>query len=105
MLDVERRRARSVSGEMTASPYILLDDSLTQGAPGAPGTSLLYDAPERVVVANEPHEVEAGLDAVTQGLASGLEAAGFFSYELGFCLEPKLVGLMPKERRQPLLWI
>ncbi len=47
---------------------------------------------ERVVVAHTPEEVEAALEAITQGLASGLEAAGFFSYELGYCLEPKLEG-------------
>jgi len=95
-------------GTMTSAPYVLLDDSLTPaGAPGTstPRTSLLYDAPERIVVVNDPAGVEAGLDAVTQGLAAGLEAAGFFSYELGYCLEPKLAGLLPKDRRQPLLWI
>jgi para-aminobenzoate synthetase/4-amino-4-deoxychorismate lyase len=105
MLVVERRSARSVCTEMTASPYVLLDDSLTPGGVNAARTSLLYEAPERIVVANAPHEVEAGLDAVSQGLAQGLEAAGFFSYELGYCLEPKLAGLLPLNRRQPLFWI
>jgi para-aminobenzoate synthetase / 4-amino-4-deoxychorismate lyase len=90
---------------MTATPFILLDDSLTPSGQTALGTSLLFDAPERIVVAYEPGEVEAGLDAVTQGLARGLHAAGFFSYELGYCLEPRLQALLPKERRQPLLWI
>jgi para-aminobenzoate synthetase / 4-amino-4-deoxychorismate lyase len=87
---------------MTAPPFVLLDDSLTQGTAR---TSLLYEAPERVVVAYEAHEVEAGLDAISEGLAAGLEAAGFFSYELGYCLEPKLARLLPEERRQPLFWI
>ncbi len=70
---------------MTASPYVLLDDSLTPG-----GRSLLYTEPERVVAAYTPEEVEATLDEVSAGLARGLHAAGFFSYELGYCLEPKL---------------
>ena len=39
---------------MTASPYVLLDDSLTPG-----GRSLLYTEPERVVAAYAPEEVEA----------------------------------------------
>jgi para-aminobenzoate synthetase/4-amino-4-deoxychorismate lyase len=86
--------------DMTASPYILLDDSLTPG-----GASVLYDAPERIIVAREPEEVEACLDSVTEGLATGLHAAGFFGYELGYCLEPKLRDLLPANRRQPLLWI
>jgi para-aminobenzoate synthetase/4-amino-4-deoxychorismate lyase len=89
---------------MTAVPFVLLDDSLTLGAAGA-STSLLYAAPERVVVAHAPEEVEPALEAITRGLALGLEAAGFFSYELGYCLEPKLKDLLPRERRQPLLWM
>ena len=85
---------------MTASPYVLLDDSLTQG-----GRSLLYAEPERLVLANTPEEVEGALDEVSAGLARGLHAAGFFSYELGYCLEPKLKGLLPRDRRVPLFWI
>ena len=91
--------------KMTATPFILLDDSLTPSERTPRGTSLLFDAPERIVVAYEPGEVEGSLDAVTQGVARGLHAAGFFSYELGYCLEPRLQALLPKERRQPLLWI
>ncbi len=85
---------------MTATPYILLDDSLSQG-----GASLLYEAPERVIVAWEPSEVEASLAAIETGLTQGLHAAGFFAYELGYCLEPKLRDLLPKDRGQPLLWV
>ena len=85
---------------MTASPYVLLDDSLTQG-----GRSLLYAAPERIVSASSPEEVDAALDEVSAGLARGLHAAGFFSYELGYCLEPKLRDLLPADRRVPLFWI
>jgi para-aminobenzoate synthetase/4-amino-4-deoxychorismate lyase len=91
--------------KMTATPFVLLDDSLTPSGQTALGTSLLFDAPERIVPAYEPSEVEGSLDAVTEGLARGLHAAGFFSYELGYCLEPRLQALLPKERRQPLLWI
>ena len=85
---------------MTASPYVLLDDSLTPGA-----RSLLYTDPERVVSASSPEEVEAALDEISAGLARGLHAAGFFSYELGYCLEPKLRDLLPADRRVPLFWI
>jgi para-aminobenzoate synthetase/4-amino-4-deoxychorismate lyase len=85
---------------MTASPYVLLDDSLTPG-----GRSLLYAEPERVISASSPEEVEAALDEVSAGLARGLHAAGFFSYELGYCLEPKLRDLLPVDRRVPLFWI
>ena len=85
---------------MTTSPYVLLDDSLTPG-----GRSLLYTAPVEIVTANAPGEIEAGLDAISAGLARGLYAAGFFSYELGYCLEPKLRDLLPERRDVPLFWI
>jgi hypothetical protein len=82
---------------MTASPYVLLDDSLTQG-----GRSLLYVEPERVVSASSPEEVDAALDEVSAGLARGLHAAGFFSYELGYCLEPRILARGAATRRRAL---
>jgi para-aminobenzoate synthetase / 4-amino-4-deoxychorismate lyase len=85
---------------MTSFPYVLLDNSLTPG-----GRSLLYTEPERVVRADARGEVEAALDAIETELARGLHAAGFFSYELGHCLEPKLNALLPDERNVPLLWV
>ncbi|MGC1178839.1 MAG: aminodeoxychorismate synthase component I [Methyloceanibacter sp.] len=100
---------------MTTTPFVLLDDSLTPSRGSSHGTSalgtsllgttLLFDAPEQIVVAHEPSEVRSGLDAIAHGLARGLHAAGFFSYELGYCLEPRLGALLPKDRRQPLFWI
>jgi para-aminobenzoate synthetase / 4-amino-4-deoxychorismate lyase len=85
---------------MTASPYVLLDDSLKPG-----GRSLLFTEPELVVAAYAPDEVDGALDKISAGLARGLHAAGFFGYELGYCLEPKLKRLLPADRRAPLLWI
>ena len=85
---------------MTASPYVLLDDSLTPG-----GRSLLYTEPERIVAAHAPEEVEAALKEVEAGLAAGLHAAGFFAYELGYCLEPKLKHLLPGDGSVPLFWL
>jgi para-aminobenzoate synthetase / 4-amino-4-deoxychorismate lyase len=85
---------------MTALPYVLLDDSLTPG-----GRSLLFAAPEEIVTVSAPDEVEAALAKVSAGLARGLHAAGYFAYELGYCLEPKLNGLLPEVRKAPLFWI
>ena len=85
---------------MSVSPCILLDDSLTQG-----GRSLLYTDAERIVAAYAPEEVMSALDEVEAGLAQGLHAAGFFAYELGYCLEPKLKHLVPDGRRVPLFWL
>jgi para-aminobenzoate synthetase / 4-amino-4-deoxychorismate lyase len=85
---------------MTASPYVLLDDSLTTG-----GRSLLFTEPEEIIAPAHPEQVDAALDALASGLARGLHAAGYFSYELGYCLEPKLGGLLPSDRCVPLFWI
>jgi para-aminobenzoate synthetase / 4-amino-4-deoxychorismate lyase len=90
---------------MTATPFILLDDSLTATAPGAADRTLLFETPERVVTIYEPAEVEAGLDTITEGLTRGLHAVGFFAYELGYWMEPKLYTLLPRDRQQPLFWI
>lgn len=85
---------------MTASPFVLLDDSLTLN-----GHSLLFTEPEKIVSVSDPVQVEAALEEVSAGLARGLHAAGYFSYELGYCLEQKLEALLPAERRAPLFWI
>jgi para-aminobenzoate synthetase / 4-amino-4-deoxychorismate lyase len=85
---------------MTDLPYVLLDDSLTAG-----GRSLLFTAPEEIVCVSEPGGVEAALQEVSDGLARGLHAAGYFAYELGYCLEPKLKDLLPEGRDAPLFWI
>ena len=85
---------------MTASPYVLLDDSLTPA-----GRSLLFTDAERIVVAYTPDEVEFALEEVEAGLAAGLHVAGFFAYELGYCLEPKLKRLLPGDGSVPLLWL
>jgi para-aminobenzoate synthetase/4-amino-4-deoxychorismate lyase len=90
---------------MTKAPFVLLDDSLSAQPPGAPGGSLLFEEPERVVVAYAPAEVDAGLNAIAEGLAKGQHAAGFFAYELGYCLEPRLHALLPADRQQPLFWV
>ncbi len=85
---------------MTTLPYVLLDDSLTAG-----GRCLLFETPEEVFSVGEPAEVEAALQGISDGLARGLHAAGYFAYELGYCLEPKLASLLPGSRVAPLLWV
>ena len=85
---------------MTATPYVLLDDSLTPG-----GRSLLYSDPVDVIAVSDPEDIEQGLDAIAAGVAEGLHATGFFSYELGYCFEPRLRELLPENRDVPLFWI
>ena len=69
--------------------------------PVAGGT--LFDAPLAVIRAETPAEVPAALDAIGAARAEGRWLAGYFSYELGHALIPKLAPLMPQDRRVPLI--
>ena len=71
-----------------------------QGPKGA-GTS--FDQPLRVIRADGAEEVPAALAALDAARDAGHWLAGYASYELGYALEPKLAGRMPKDRRLPLL--
>jgi aminodeoxychorismate synthase component I len=63
-----------------------------------------FAEPVSRIEACEPAEVAAALAAMQDWLAKGYHLAGYFSYELGYALEPKLLPLMPADRRVPLLW-
>jgi para-aminobenzoate synthetase/4-amino-4-deoxychorismate lyase len=82
-----------------AEGFVLLDNSTSREA-----VSELFENPVEIIRADVPEEVDAALSALTDALARGLHAAGFFSYELGYLLEPKLATLLPPERKMPLLW-
>jgi para-aminobenzoate synthetase / 4-amino-4-deoxychorismate lyase len=90
---------KSKSTPALAEGFVLLDNSTSLSA-----TSLLFEHPSRIIRADEPQGVAAALAELKQAIASGLHAAGFFSYELGYVLEPKLAGLLPSKRSVPLLW-
>ncbi len=79
--------------------HVLLDNSLERD-----GLRLLYEAPHEIVVAREPREVAPALKRLEAVLADGKHAAGFFAYELGLLLEPRLAHRLPKTRAVPLLW-
>lgn len=82
-----------------AEGFVLLDNSTSREA-----VSELFENPVEIIRADSPEEVDAALSALTSALARGLHAAGFFSYELGYLLEPRLVSLLPRDRKMPLLW-
>jgi para-aminobenzoate synthetase / 4-amino-4-deoxychorismate lyase len=74
---------------------ILLDDA---------GRTRRFSAPEAVVAAHVPDEVPGALAALEAARQAGKYAAGYFSYELGYLLEPRLRPLLPSARALPLLW-
>lgn len=103
MTEADPRRAdrggetyRAASLEET---FVLLDNSSGRGP-----ASLLFSDPIEIVSASLPEEVPAALARLEAAAASGLHAAGFFAYELGYVLEPKIGALMPEGRSVPLLW-
>ena len=57
-----------------------------------------------IVRCDEAASVDASLTEISRGVAAGLHAAGFLSYELGYALEPRLAPLMPPRRDTPILW-
>jgi len=60
--------------------------------------------PKEILCCERPEDVASGLARLTAATAQDLWAVGFFSYELGYCLEPRLRPLLPEPRHQPLLW-
>ncbi len=82
-----------------AEGFVLLDNSTSLDA-----VSELFEHPVEIIRADDPSEVETALSALDSALARGLHAAGFFSYELGYLLEPRLSTLIPENRKVPLLW-
>lgn len=79
-------------------PFVLLEDR------GTAGQALLFADPAEIVRADEASHVAEAFKRIEAGLARGLHAAGFLSYELGYAFEPRLAGLLPPGRRLPLIW-
>ncbi|MCT8159002.1 aminodeoxychorismate synthase component I [Pseudoruegeria sp. SHC-113] len=71
-----------------------------QGPGGGPER---FAAPARMIVAWEPEEVPAALQALGAASRAGLWLAGYASYELGYLLMPKLADRLPSDRDTPLL--
>ena len=70
---------------------------------GPKGSAALFSKPVNMILARHSSEVDAALDRMDAALDDGFWIAGYFSYELGYAIEPKLLNLMPKERRIPLI--
>ncbi len=82
------------------TPWFLFDSS--DDATG--GHAIILENPTAIVRADTLSEVPAAIVELERFLERGLYAAGFFSYELGYALEPSLHQLMPEDRQVPLLW-
>jgi para-aminobenzoate synthetase/4-amino-4-deoxychorismate lyase len=76
---------------------VILDD-----APA--GRLWAFGEPASVIRADTPQDIAGAFRAIGAARAAGHFVAGYFSYELGYALEPKLRPLLPRERAVPLLW-
>jgi len=80
------------------APFVLLEYR------SGTGQALLFADPQEIVEAREPSGIDDAFARIEAGLARGLHAAGFLSYELGYAFEPRLAGRMPARSSLPLLW-
>ena len=78
------------------NPFVVLEDRLA-------GRLRFYGSPREILTAQEPGEVPAVLDRLQALHAAEKELAGYFAYELGYVLEPRLAPLLPPGRAVPLI--
>ncbi|MGY9105367.1 MAG: chorismate-binding protein, partial [Alphaproteobacteria bacterium] len=81
------------------SPFVFLDDS----RPGSE-KQMLYADPARIISTANPDELVSAFEEIDSAVKNGFHAAGYFSYELGYYLEPHLSAIAPVARGEPLLW-
>ena len=84
------------------TPFILLDDA----RPNAPSPARIYRDPLEIVIARRPDEVSPALARIEQLRADGHHLAGYFAYEAGLALEPRLAPLAAARTgaNGPLVW-
>ncbi len=78
--------------------FVLLDDGFA-----ADGGRWLLQGPQRIIACQQPDSVADALAAIDAAVADGFHAAGYFAYELGYALEPRLRPLLPPDLPMPLL--
>ncbi len=79
--NTDRDTSANPTSPALAEGFVLLDNSTSLDA-----ISELFEKPVEIIRADTPTEVAGALAALQGGLARGLHAAGFFSYELGYIL-------------------
>ncbi|MEM7172060.1 MAG: aminodeoxychorismate synthase component I [Pseudomonadota bacterium] len=80
--------------------FVLLDDNLSSGM-----ASRLFVNPIKILTCNRADDLDDTLAGIDQALDQGFFVAGYFAYELGYLLEPKLRSLLPEDQQSPLIWV
>lgn len=82
--------------KLTASRFALFRDDQA-------GREVLFEQPSALIIAEEAQDFEPALEKAEAARRAGKWLAGYFSYEAGYLLEPKLKPLLPEGRRAPLV--
>lgn len=82
-------------GKKSTSPFALFRDDLA-------GREVLFERPSEIIAPTIADDFETAFAHIQAAHDAGKWLAGFFSYEAGYMLEPKLAPLLPPERRVPL---
>ncbi len=90
------RPETSPEPDLALSPQILFEF-------GPSGAADLFVDPIEIITARTTEDVMPALLQAEGALQRGFWVAGFLSYEAGYALEPKLVALMPENRRVPMV--
>ena len=77
-------------------PFILFRDDFS-------GDEVLFDRPEKIIVADDVMDFFPALEEAQRAHEAGKWLAGYFSYEAGYLLEPKLAPIIPQNRATPLM--
>ena len=80
--------------------FVLIDDN---SGPG--GGAMLFEAPAEIVVARAAEEVDEALARIEAAVREGAWAAGYFAYELGYLMEPRLRACLDESSSDPLIWM
>jgi para-aminobenzoate synthetase/4-amino-4-deoxychorismate lyase len=74
------------------APFALFDSATSPS-----GRALLFTDPVEVIEARVAGEVPAAIARLDEVRGQGAFVAGYFAYELGYCLEPRLRTLLPAD--------
>lgn len=78
------------------TPFVLFRDDPA-------GHELLFARPHDIIAAEQPEDFFPALERLQDAHEEGKWLAGYFSYEAGYLLEPKLRSILPEGRRAPLV--
>ena len=75
------------------------------GGDNGGGRSRLYETPLAIVRCDSADQLDRAFAEIEAHRNAGRHLAGFFAYELGYLLEPRLRPLLPENREVPLIWL